>query len=107
MASGGVEERMKIESRPGVGARLYEVVLGIAAGFSMGWFAWVVTDRLVDGSSPPLWPFAGGGIAVIYSVIRWARRRRGEGGWVHALWIPVVIFAGLMALIVLALRAFS
>lgn len=90
--------------RPGLGRLLYESILGVAAGFSLGWFAWLFTDRFVDDTLA-LWPFAVGGILVGVTLVRWISTRRSARGWVHALWIPVIAFVGLMTLVVLALRA--
>ena len=33
-------------------------MLGTAAGFSLGWFAWLISDRVGGESTPPFWPFA-------------------------------------------------
>ena len=93
-------------STPGLGRLLYESVLGIAAGFSLGWFTWLIADRFTDDTLQA-WPFLAGGIVVGVTLVRWISTRRVGRGWVHALWIPVVAFVGLMTLIVLALRAMS
>jgi hypothetical protein len=41
------------------------------------------------------------------TLVRWISTRKSGRGWVHALWIPVVLFVGLMTLIILALRALN
>jgi hypothetical protein len=93
-------------TRPGLGRLLYESVLGIAAGFSLGWFTWLIADRFTDADLV-FWPFAVGGIVLGVTLVRWISTRKSGRGWVHALWIPVVLFVGLMTLIVLALRALN
>ena len=89
---------------PGFGRLLYESILGLAAGFSLGWFTWLIADRLTDDTLQA-WPFLAGGMVVGVTLVRWISTRRTGRGWVHALWIPVIAFVGLMVLIVLALRA--
>lgn len=93
-------------SRPGLGRLLYESVLGIAAGFSLGWFTWLIADRFTDPSLA-LWPFTVVGIVVGVTLVRWISTRKAGRGWVHALWIPVVLFVVLMTMVVLALRAMN
>jgi hypothetical protein len=92
--------------RPGIGRLLYESILGLAAGFSVGWFTWLIADRLTD-QTLALWPFAVGGIVLGVTVVRYISTRRTGRGSVHLLWIPVVLFVILMSMIVLALRAFE
>lgn len=88
-------------------ANAYDVVLGAAAGFSLGFFAWLAADRLGGDGSPPFWPFAVAGVIGGVVLVRWARSRRGRGRWVHVLWVPVLLFVVLMAAIVVALRNFT
>ena len=78
-----------------------------AAGFSLGWFAWIFSDRLGDAGTPKFWPFAVIGVIGGIALVRWARSRKGTRRWVHVLWIPVVLFVLLMTAIVLALRNFN
>jgi len=92
--------------RPGIGRLLYESILGIAAGFSLGWFTWLIADRFSDRSLQG-WPFLIGGVVVGVTMVRWISTRRSGRGWVHVLWIPVIAFVGLMILIILALRALT
>jgi len=92
--------------RPGLGRLLYESILGIAAGFSLGWFTWLIADRFTDADLL-FWPSAAGGIVFGVTIVRWVSTRRSGRGWVHALWIPVVLFVALMAMVVLALRAMN
>lgn len=80
----------------------YQSLLGVASGFSLGWFAWVIASRqMVD---PPLWPFAAVGVLVGVIAVRAAAATPRGRTWVHALWIPVVAFVALMTAIVIALR---
>lgn len=81
---------------------LYDLVLGAAAGFSVGFFAWMAADRLGAEGTPVFWPFAAIGMVAGVVVVRWARARGGR--WVHALWLPVILFVLLMAAVVMALR---
>ncbi len=92
--------------RPGLGRVLYESILGIAAGFSLGFFAWLVADRVTD-SELRFWPWAAAGILFGVIAVRQVSARRRGRGWVHLLWIPVVAFVVLMTMVVLALRAWS
>jgi hypothetical protein len=92
--------------RPGLGRLLYESVLGIAAGFSLGWFAWLIADRLTDRDLL-FWPFAAGGILFGVTIVRFMSARRGGRRLVHLLWIPVVLFVVLMAAIIMALQAWG
>jgi len=93
-------------ARPGLGRLLYETVLGLAAGFSIGWFAWLIGDRLAD-ATPPFWPFAIGGIIFGVTIVRFISTRRSGRGWVHLLWIPVLLFVVLLGAIIMALRAWG
>ena len=86
---------------------VYDLVLGAAAGFAIGWFAWIFSDRLGNDGTPAFWPFAVIGVIGGIALVRWARSRRGQGRWVHILWIPVVLFLLLMGAIVMALRNFE
>jgi hypothetical protein len=88
-------------------SRIYDVVLGGAAGFSIGWFAWIFSDRLGDDGTPLFWPFALAGVIGGIALVSWARSRRGSGRWVHILWIPVLLFILLLGAIVMALRNFN
>lgn len=92
--------------RPGLGRLLYESVLGVAAGFSLGWFAWLISDRVTD-SDLLFWPFAAGGILFGVTIVRFMSTRRGGRRWVHMLWIPVILFVVLMAAVIMALRAWG
>ncbi len=83
---------------------LYDLILGAAAGFSIGFFAWIISDRLGDDGTPPFWPFALAGVIGTILLVRWARSRRGGGRWIHILWIVVAVFVTLMTMIILALR---
>ena len=87
-------------------ALAYDLILGVAAGFSVGFFAWIASDRLGDGT-PAFWPFAAAGVLGMFLLVRWARSRRGGGRWIHLLWIPVVLFLTLMAMVAIALRNFT
>jgi hypothetical protein len=93
-------------SRPGLGRLLYESILGLAAGFSIGWFAWLIADRFSDADLA-FWPFATTGVVLGVTVVRYLSTRRTGRGWVHLLWIPVALFVALMVAVVLALRAFE
>lgn len=93
-------------SRP-VLSFLYDLVLGTAAGFSLGFFAWLMADRIGDSPTPAFWPFAVAGVVGMFLVVRWARSRRGTRRWIHVLWIPVLVFVVLMTMIVVALRNFT
>jgi hypothetical protein len=84
--------------------RLYELVLGVAAGFSLGFFTWVMADRFIQSDRLPLWPFAITGTVAISAIVFWARRSPGKGRWIHLMWVPVGVFVVLMALVVMALR---
>lgn len=92
--------------RPGLGRVLYESILGIAAGFSLGFFAWLVADR-VTNTELRFWPWAAAGILFGVIGVRQVSARRNGRGWVHLLWIPVVAFVVLMTMVVLALRAWG
>jgi hypothetical protein len=81
---------------------VYQSLLGIASGFSLGWFAWIVAGRQM--MDPPFWPFAAVGIVVGVVVVRMAAATPRGRKWVHALWIPVVAFVFLMTAVILALR---
>ena len=83
---------------------IYDVILGAAAGFSIGWFAWIFSDRLGDDGTPQFWPFALAGVIGGIALVRWARSRKGARRWINVLWIPVLLFVLLMAAIVMALR---
>lgn len=87
---------------------VYDVVLGAAAGFSLGFFAWLIGDRIdqSDGT-PDFWPFAVAGVIAGIALVRFARSRKGARRWIHALWIPVLVFVVLMTMIVVALRNFT
>lgn len=85
-------------------ALVYDLILGAAAGFSVGFFAWIASDRIGDGGTPAFWPFAAAGVLGMILLVRWARSRRGGGRWVNVLWIPVLVFVVLMSMVVLALR---
>jgi hypothetical protein len=93
-------------ARPGMGRMLYESVLGLAAGFSLGWFAWLIGDRFTDDALP-FWPFAVGGIIFGVTIVRFLSSRRSGRRWVHLLWIPVVLFVVLMTAVIMALRAWG
>lgn len=86
---------------------VYDLILGAAAGFSLGWFAWIFADRLGDDGTPAFWPFAVAGVLGGILLVRWARSHKGTRRWVHVLWIPVLLFVLLMTAIVLALRNFN
>jgi len=86
---------------------IYDLVLGAAAGFSVGFFAWLISDRVGDATTPAFWPFAVAGVLGMTLVVRWARGRKGGGRWIHVLWIPVILFLALMAMIAWALSRFS
>lgn len=92
--------------RPGIGRLLYESILGLAAGFSLGWFAWLISDRVTDGTLR-FWPFAVGGVIFGVTIVRFISTRQSGRGWVHLLWIPVLLFTVLMAAIIMALRAWG
>jgi dolichyl-phosphate-mannose--protein O-mannosyl transferase len=81
---------------------VYQSLLGVASGFSLGWFAWIIAGRQMTG--PPFWPFAAVGILLGVAVVRMAASSPRGRKWVHALWIPVVAFVALMTAIVIALR---
>jgi hypothetical protein len=66
----------------------------------------LIADRFAD-TDLVLWPFAVGGMVLGVTLVRWISTRKSGRGWVHALWIPVVLFVGLMTLIILALRALN
>lgn len=83
----------------------YQVVLGTASGFSLGWFAWVIVSRQV--ADPVFWPFAVGGVAIGLAVVWRASSSPVGRSWMHALWIPVAAFAVLMTAIVIALRSWG
>jgi hypothetical protein len=85
-------------------ALVYDLILGAAAGFSVGFFAWIASDRIGDDGSPAFWPFAVAGVLGMILLVRWARSRRGGGRWVNVLWIPVLVFVVLISMVVLALR---
>lgn len=93
-------------SRHPVIAFLYDILLGGLAGLAFGFFAWLSADRLTDGN-PPFWPWAMGGIVALIVFVRWARAHRATRHWVHLLWIPVAVFIALIAMVILALRAFN
>lgn len=82
---------------------LYQTVLGIASGFSLGWFAWVIVDRRIE-PIPPLWPFAAAGTILGVAFVRIAARTPRGRTWIHALWIPVAAVVLLMTAIVVALN---
>jgi CDP-diglyceride synthetase len=84
---------------------VYQSVLGVASGFSLGWFAWVIAGRQL--ADPPLWPFAAVGILLGVGTARAAGSRPRGRSWVHALWIPVVAFVLAMTAIVIALRSWG
>lgn len=92
--------------RPGLARVLYESVLGLAAGFSLGFFAWMVADRVTEAAMV-FWPWAAGGMVFGVTVVRLISTRRPGRGWVHLMWIPVVLFVVLMTMLILALRAFE
>jgi dolichyl-phosphate-mannose--protein O-mannosyl transferase len=81
---------------------VYQSLLGVASGFSLGWFAWIIAGRQM--SDPPLWPFAAVGIFLGVVIVRMAASTPKGRKWVHALWIPVVAFVVLMTAVVIALR---
>lgn len=62
---------------------LYDLVLGVAAGVSLGFFAWIVSDRVGGDGTPPFWPFAAAGAVALVALLRWRRRRRAGGRWIH------------------------
>jgi hypothetical protein len=85
---------------------VYQSLLGIASGFSLGWFAWIIADRRID-SIPPFWPFALIGVVLGVILVRLAAATPRGRRLVHLLWIPVVAFVGLMTAIVVALRTWG
>ena len=95
------------EPRPGALTRIYDLILGAAFGFSVGWFAWIFSDRLGDDGTPAFWPFAAIGVVGGILLVRWARSRKGTRRWINVLWIPVLLFVLLMTAIVLALKNFE
>ena len=97
--------RMNDSPRPVIGF-IYDLILGAASGFALGFFAWLASDRITD-TSQPFWPWAVGGVVVLFFVVRWARQNRGTRRWVHLLWIPVLAFVALMTMVILALRAWG
>jgi len=85
---------------------LYQAFLALAAGFSLGWFAWLIASR-VGTTTPPLWPYAAAGVLVGFAVVwRMAKTDRGRK-WMAILWIPVVALVALMTAVVMALRAWG
>ncbi|WKZ83069.1 MAG: hypothetical protein QY307_02120 [Acidimicrobiia bacterium] len=92
--------------RTRLGRIVYDTVLGILAGFALGFFAWMVADRVGSGGLSA-WPFTGAGLFLGVILVRaWSGRRRG-GKWVHLLWIPVILFAALMTMVIIALRSWN
>lgn len=91
-----------ITPKPATASFLYQSVLGVASGFSVGWFAWVIVDRRIE-PIPPFWPFAAVGVALGVALVRIATRTPRGRRWIHALWIPVAAFVLLMTAIVVAL----
>jgi drug/metabolite transporter (DMT)-like permease len=86
---------------------VYQFLLGVAGGFSLGWFAWVFSDRLGGDSTPPFWPFAVAG-AIVGVLIAQAASGTARGRkWINLLWIPLVAFVVLMTAIIMALRAWG
>jgi drug/metabolite transporter (DMT)-like permease len=83
---------------------VYQFLLGVAGGFSLGWFAWIVADRLGGDATPPFWPFAVAGAIVGVLIVQAAGGTPRGRKWVNLLWIPVVAFVVLMTAIVMALR---
>jgi hypothetical protein len=83
---------------------IYQSLLGVAGGFSLGWFAWIFADRLGGDSTPPFWPFAIAGAIVGVLIAKAAGRTARARKWMNLLWIPVVAFVVLMTAIVMALR---
>lgn len=85
----------------------YQFLLGVAGGFSLGWFAWIFASRLGGNATLPFWPFAlVGAIAGVLIVQAAGRTARGRK-WITLMWIPVVAFLVLMTAIVMALRAWG
>lgn len=84
---------------------VYQTLLGVAGGFSLGWFGWIFADRFFAVSPElPFWPFAAGGVVIgLLLVSAMGRTARGRK-WINVLWIPVVAFVVLMTAIVIALR---
>jgi hypothetical protein len=93
-------------TRPGASSVqvLYQSLLGVASGFSLGGIAWIAATEAVF-PHPPLWPFVTAGVVVGVIVVRMASARGQK--WVHALWIPVFAFVFWMTAWFLALRNFG
>lgn len=87
-------------------ALVYQLLLGAASGFALGFFAWMAADRFAH-TTQPLWPYVGAGIVLMTVAVRAMATRRAGQRWMHLLWIPVLLFAALMAMVIVALRNFT
>ncbi len=95
-----------IEQRHPAASLAYHLVLGVASGVALGFFGWIVADRMTEAAQPA-WPYLVGGAVVMTVLVRALVARRGGRRWIHLLWIPVAAFVALMAMVVLALRNFT
>lgn len=64
--------------RTRLGRIVYDTVLGILAGFALGFFAWMVADRVGSGGLSA-WPFTGAGLFLGVILVRaWSGRQIGR-----------------------------
>ena len=87
-------------------ALVYQLLLGLASGFAVGVFAWMIAGRFID-TGETLWPYTVTGIIVMTVTVRALAARPGGRRWIHLLWIPVVLFVALMTMVIIALRNFE
>jgi len=84
----------------------YQLILGLASGVALGFFGWIAADRMTEAAQPA-WPYLVAGALVMTLLVRVLAARKGSRRWMHLLWIPVAIFALLMAMVIVALRNFT
>jgi cell division protein FtsW (lipid II flippase) len=92
-----------IEPRTSPASFVYQVFLGVASGVALGFFGWIVADRMTDAAQPA-WPYLVAGAILMTVIVRALAARKGSRRWIHLLWIPVAVFALLMAMVIMALR---
>lgn len=87
-------------------SRVYEYILIVLGGATIGWFVWWFGDGYGGGSRFPLWLYEIVGMVLAFGLVRWLRGRGSPSArrkWVHLLWVPVVLWAFLMVAVIIAL----